>query len=376
MSGMFYSLQEAIEKLNKTEEEIKEIVRSGKLREFRDGPNLLFKVDEIEALMSDTTIVELEESPAGGEPEEIPFELEPEEPQKASDEIPFELEPQESEPALQEETPFMMEPEEPQASAEEISLEIEPSESSDEISLAFDETNASKNDLTSAETAMTGEGINVLGETDQDYQITDDSQSSTKAESDEPSLEEIEGDVNLDTFGSGSGLLDLSLQADDTSLGGILDEIYTQDGAEGQPTEDPASMAEMAAETEHILSDTPQVGIAESSLLAHAYAEPEPDSVSNAMGYMLFLPLIALVITAIFIVSGSFGFKPGLLAMTQGFIWYIMIGFTVVSGLMVGIPLMMSANAGAEKKPKEKKVKPPKAKKEEKPKKEKKAKGK
>jgi hypothetical protein len=43
----------------------------------------------------------------------------------------------------------------------------------------------------------------------------------------EPTLEEIDNDVNLDSFGSGSGLLDLSLQADDTSLGGILDEIYT-----------------------------------------------------------------------------------------------------------------------------------------------------
>ena len=42
--GMFYSLQEVTEKLNKTEDEIKEIVRSGRLREFRDGPNLLFKV--------------------------------------------------------------------------------------------------------------------------------------------------------------------------------------------------------------------------------------------------------------------------------------------------------------------------------------------
>ena len=46
----------------------------------------------------------------------------------------------------------------------------------------------------------------------------------------EASLEEIEDDVNLDSFGSGSGLLDLSLQADDTSLGGILDEIYTSEG--------------------------------------------------------------------------------------------------------------------------------------------------
>lgn len=46
-------------------------------------------------------------------------------------------------------------------------------------------------------------------------------------------LEEIEGDTNLDSFGSDSGLLDLSLQADDTTLGGILDEIYI---SEEEPT--------------------------------------------------------------------------------------------------------------------------------------------
>ncbi|GAI28364.1 unnamed protein product, partial [marine sediment metagenome] len=44
MAGMFYSLKEAAEKLNKTEEEVQEIVKRGRLREFRDGPNLLFKV--------------------------------------------------------------------------------------------------------------------------------------------------------------------------------------------------------------------------------------------------------------------------------------------------------------------------------------------
>ena len=56
MAGMFYSLQEVAEKLNKTEEEVKEIIKQGRLREFRDGPNLLFKVDEVEALLSDTSI--------------------------------------------------------------------------------------------------------------------------------------------------------------------------------------------------------------------------------------------------------------------------------------------------------------------------------
>ena len=62
MAGMFYTLAEAAEKLNKTEEELKQIVEDGRLREFRDGPNLLFKVEEVEALMSDTGIPASEEA--------------------------------------------------------------------------------------------------------------------------------------------------------------------------------------------------------------------------------------------------------------------------------------------------------------------------
>ena len=57
MAAMFYSLQEAAERLGKTEADIREIVQSGKLREFRDGPNLLFKVDEVDALAPQAEIL-------------------------------------------------------------------------------------------------------------------------------------------------------------------------------------------------------------------------------------------------------------------------------------------------------------------------------
>src|SRR4030043_58862 len=81
MDVMFYSLKEAAEKLNKTEEEIREIVRQGKLREFREGPNSLFKVDEIESLMSDTSIMPSKEitAPSAQQPDEetIPAVPEP-----------------------------------------------------------------------------------------------------------------------------------------------------------------------------------------------------------------------------------------------------------------------------------------------------------
>ena len=63
MAGMFCSLREAAERLNKTEYEIKELVEQGRLREFRDGASLLLKVDEIEALAAEEGIELASEAP-------------------------------------------------------------------------------------------------------------------------------------------------------------------------------------------------------------------------------------------------------------------------------------------------------------------------
>ena len=81
MAGMFYSLQEAAEKLNKTEDEIKQLVQEGKLREFRDGTNLLFKVDEVEALISDVGEEKFEEILNADEVQEVSEAEEMEEPE-------------------------------------------------------------------------------------------------------------------------------------------------------------------------------------------------------------------------------------------------------------------------------------------------------
>ena len=76
MAAMFYSLQEAAERLGKTEADIREIVQSGQLREFRDGPNLLFKVDEVEALAPQAPAAPPAVPPPSPMPEaEIPLEL-------------------------------------------------------------------------------------------------------------------------------------------------------------------------------------------------------------------------------------------------------------------------------------------------------------
>ena len=196
------------------------------------------------------------------------------------------------------------------------------------------------------DTAVTGEGVNVLGETDTDYNVTEDSMAETAGpaasagSSAEPSLEEIEDDVNLDSFGSGSGLLDLSLQADDTSLGGILDEIYTAEGGEGEatPAEGEAAPAEAAAgeaapfdditaEADHTPAEeemaVPEPVAVMPAAMAPAFAEAVPDAQSNLLGMLLFLPLLALLYTTIVAVSGMRNVMPSILASVQSLIWYI-----------------------------------------------------
>src|SRR5207248_563296 len=50
MAKMFYTLDEAKAALGKNEEDIKQLTREGRLREFRDGPRLMFKADQVEQL--------------------------------------------------------------------------------------------------------------------------------------------------------------------------------------------------------------------------------------------------------------------------------------------------------------------------------------
>ncbi len=401
MAGMFYSLKEAAAKLSMTEQEVKELARQGKLREFRDGSNLLFKVDEVEALMADTGI-----AVSQGEP--LPSE-EPEEFAEAPEsELTFEPEEMgEAEPEPEAEEEAFEPPIEPE---EEIAGEEIEEEAGEEIGEAAEEAEAAaeeeillapesgapaaEGDLTGADTALTGEGVNVLGETDRDYQLTDDTLAETtiapgtggtagiSGTTGEALLEEIEDDVSLDSFGSGSGLLDLSLQADDTSLGGILDEIYTAEGGEeGQESDEPASAMDIVAEAESAAGGIPEedligptpVSVAPMvATMAQPYIEAQPDAISNSLGIMLFLPLLALVYAGIVTVAALRDVMPTILGKikTPYIGLYIMVGFSVAALLTFGVSFMLSggiSTAGT----KEKKPKKPK---EKKPKKEKKAK--
>src|SRR5258707_12964708 len=53
MAKMFYTLEETKAALGKSEEEVRQFAREGRLREFRDGPRLMFKADQVDQLKTD-----------------------------------------------------------------------------------------------------------------------------------------------------------------------------------------------------------------------------------------------------------------------------------------------------------------------------------
>jgi excisionase family DNA binding protein len=345
MAGMFYSLKEAAEKLNVTEVQVRELAKQGKLREFRDGSNLLFKVDEVGALMPEQGTDESKDDSAQSKNPKRPKRAKKPEPTEQ-----MEQEPKEPFGVAQPEQEAAATP--PLAEKPAIADDIGGTQG-EEISLA-PETGvpAAKSELTDADTALSGEGVSVLGETDQDYAVTDDTMAETAVApgttgtTPEAPLEEVEEDVNLDSFGSGSGLLDLSLQADDTSLGGILDEIYTSESGEAKEPA-AASSEEMAAEAEQMLPEeeiaAPELAMV-APIIAPAYMEVEPDVQSKTLGMLLFLPLLVLVYTAVVAVAGLKGVMPSILAPVQGVIWYMLIGAFVATGLVVGGAFVLTGN--------------------------------
>ncbi len=400
MSGMFYSLEEAAEKLSKSKDEVKKLIKDGTLREFRDGPNILFKIDEVDALIQNEDVSGLsDEAPLEIHDDTEILELAPEESESEVVEemdIP-EFTSEEPEPEAVEEEPLTLEPEQEAAKIPEDefidfnadtaiteipeenseSEEISAQDSLSDIMLA-PETGAPAdiNDLTDGDTALVGQGTSILGLSDnKEYDVTDDTMADTvildgtKAGS--TGLGNLDDEVSLDNLGSGSGLLDLSLQADDTSLGGILDEIYTEESKEpglSEPKE-PELDAGMPAEPEAL---SPQFADGPAIALGVGAAEVQPDSQSNTLGLLLFVPIVAVLYGAIVTLGGLRGILPSILTTVQDFIWFIMGGLAAITAIIAAAAFMLTGEkkspVAKEKKVKEKKEKAPKVKKEKAPK--------
>ncbi len=196
-SKPFYSMDEVCEKLGKTPEQVKELVRDGALREFRDAGKIFFKSEDVEKI---TTGGPAPTTEAPGDTGEIV--LESVEPENPSDNL-----------SLGE-------------SGEGTSIiGLEP--------LADEQATDASSDEKQADTVITASGIGVFD----DDELEIDADPMAKTQITEGATDD---QVSLEGAGSGSGLLDLAREADDTALGAdLLDEIY--------PGEEEGGAAEAAA---------------------------------------------------------------------------------------------------------------------------------
>jgi hypothetical protein len=236
MAKMFYTLDETKAALGRSEDEIKELAREGKLREFRDGPRLMFKTDQVEHLKADLA--------AGGDA--------------------LQLAPDESDLGLAD----------PSSSASGISLADSATGSrtgtraggtgaggstaagaaaAEDTALAADlglsgsvSGMPSSGKVAGSAAGLTGShgsraGIDAIS-TDESTEKVDPSAQTSIA----PGLNADQ--VNIESVGSGSGLLDLTRESDDTSLGAeLLDEIAPgASGVRRPPTESALSASALA----------------------------------------------------------------------------------------------------------------------------------
>jgi len=340
MAGTFYSIQEVMEKLGKSEEQIKELVKDGKLREFRDGAKLLYKTKEVDSMVTDQEPVSQTDSAA-----ELPSDktgqvtLEPDDTDMSDASL-----------GLGDTSPQGAEAKETEAAEES-----EKTAALTDIAALIDTgADADLGDLTKADTSITSIGINVLSETNDDYALTDDTLGETDIAESTDELSTLGDDLNLDTAGSGSGLLDLSLQADDTSLGAVLDDILpAADQAldEGQ-IGDAEDVGEGEGEVEKIFDQPEEAEMppAFEPAAAARYVAPEPDAVDNACGIAMFLPLIALIYAAVVVVATFKGIVPAALTSIEGIVWYIAGGMAVTAVAIIGIAALIAGKKAAAKK--------------------------
>lgn len=400
----YYSMQEVMDKLRKTEEEVQELVKQGQLRQYLDDGNPVFKIDDVDNLAEE--IVGLDITSLGdsmGEVLDLDLDLEKtseseapkEEQAEVSEAEPVEIsevEPEEvPEVSLEETADIELLPDEgesdevaPKAGPDDMELDIKPDvnpESEGGFGLS------QMGDLTMADTNVGTIGINILSGTGDAYQLTEDTRAETKVD-DVDEIGDLDADANLESLGSGSGLLDLSLQADDTSLGAVLDDILPT-GAEGGPIEPAGGIdeaADLLAEPEPVMAASePQAAVPSA---AEPMARPvgavqtiaiaQVDPKTNIFGVMMFLPVLGLVLLAIVLVAGAQKVLPSMVKTILeiqpagvNLIWYIVGGASVLSLLIVAFSAVgggSGGGGGGKTRTKTKKAK------EKKPKKEKKAK--
>ena len=292
MAKMFYTLEEVCSKLEKDEDEVRAMVQSGQIQEFRDRDKLMFKVEQIDLLSGDdedTSDVHIELDTLAGAtdvPDESSIGL-------ADSHVATGL------------------------------VDASGSASASALGLADSRESISLSD------SREGTGVSVF-----DTDHGGDGDKTTVGEA-------VEEELGLDAVGSGSGLLDLTRESDDTSLGAeLLEEVYASEENIEMPAH--ASGLFEAASVERPGQEvTPTVGpTAAVPMVIEAY-----DGAGSGLGVgMLIGALASLVCVAIVIIvsfSGATSVLATKIASSDSSIWMWVGGLGGLTVILGGVGLFI-----------------------------------
>lgn len=304
MAKMFYSAAEAAKKLGKTEDDLKILVRNGELREFRDAGSVNYKVGDVDAMMPSLALdgssggSALGGSALGGSSASA----------SASGDI-------------------LLEP------IEDSGIEFSPA-GSDIIDLADSDAAAGTSLGTSSgttaaqkakgDTVVPSVGVNVFDDDELDDQVDPLAQTA---------VTDVAG-LGMEGIGSGSGILDLTRESDDTSLGKeLLDEIYTDEDKDkddatlemGEDTraglDDAIPEDATADEDDESVETAGTAGATKSARVVRQVVEYGPDPASTALTAMMIVAVLVMWFAGLGAAALVRGITPSLLESIYGKLW-------------------------------------------------------
>jgi hypothetical protein len=283
MAKMFYTLEETKATLGRNEEGIKQLSREGRLREFRDGPRLMFKADQVDTLKAELASSGEEISLAPAEPE--------------ADVSTSDTKVGESAQGTR-----AGQTEDAGATGSGL-LNLDGSVAgagSGMLDLAGTGAGGSVSGGSGASASAHGTRAGVtIFDVDESQRVDPSAQTAINAGGGPGSQLALEG------TGSGSGLLDLTRESDDTSLGAVFDELNpAKTGAVKVPTSAMPAKSGPAAGAAVIDS--------RSRTAAPTYIEA-PDPVGVGLGLACIVPTFCACFACFVIGAALIGYRPGIL---------------------------------------------------------------
>ena len=295
MAKMFYTLDETKASLGKNEEDIKQLTREGRLREFRDGPRLMFKADQVEQLKAELGGGTLDQVDLGPSDSGAPIGLVDSRGGTGSG-VGIQL--SDVDASGMSGSGMQMQMKDDTALATDLGLS---GTAGGMPSPARPGGSLSGTGLTgtlSGTQSGSRHGINVFTADDSVEHADPAAQTAISQATDQ---------VNLEGVGSGSGLLDLTRESDDTSLGAeLLDEIAPgSKGAKRGRSADSGITAAAGADDRRIVTPPP------------IYVEAA-DPMAPALGGAALAAALFAMIGGLFVTAAVLGARPGLVDMVAG----------------------------------------------------------